>query len=157
MLSSVWADPEGPRKKIPVLHRIVDPMINGVDRMMDFLHRHYERLVNWIFLGARVTIFRKISLSPRGAIVGLAIFSFVLAIALIPAVGTEFVPKTDQGFTQISVRLPVSTSLARGDEKIQQVEGILRTIPEVETLSTSIGGAGSGFLTGRTRPPFGLS
>jgi multidrug efflux pump subunit AcrB len=83
--------------------------------------------------------------------VGLAIFSFVLALALIPAVGTEFVPKTDQGFTQISVRLPVSSSLARGDEKIQQVEGILRTIPEVETLSTSIGGAGSGFLTGRNQ------
>lgn len=151
MLSSVWEDPEGPRKKIPVLHRVIDPLINGVDRMMDFLHSRYERLVNWIFLGARIKIFRKISLSPRGSIVALAIFSFVLAIALIPAVGTEFVPKTDQGFTQISIRLPVSSSLARGDEKVQQVEAILRTIPEVETLSTSIGGAGSGFLTGRNQ------
>jgi multidrug efflux pump subunit AcrB len=48
--------------------------------------------------------------------------SFVLALGLAPLVGSEFVPQTDQGYTQLALRMPVGSSLERTDAKVQQVE-----------------------------------
>jgi multidrug efflux pump subunit AcrB len=46
-------------------------------------------------------------------------------IGLAPLVGSEFVPQTDQGFTQLSLRMPVGSSLERTDAKVRQVESIV--------------------------------
>jgi hypothetical protein len=48
--------------------------------------------------------------------------SFVAALGLAPLVGSEFVPQTDQGFTQLALRMPVGSSLERTDAKVRQVE-----------------------------------
>ena len=45
--------------------------------------------------------------------------------ALAPLVGTEFIPEADNSYTQIGVTLPVGTSLARGSEKMAQVEAVV--------------------------------
>jgi multidrug efflux pump subunit AcrB len=76
---------------------------------------------------------------------------------LIKAVGTEFVPQTDNGFTQLSVRLPVGSSLQRGSEKIAQVEEAVRKVPGIATISTTVGGTGSGFLVGRNQATLNIS
>jgi multidrug efflux pump subunit AcrB len=76
---------------------------------------------------------------------------------LIKAVGTEFVPQTDNGFTQLSVRLPVGSSLQRGSEKITQVEQAVRQVPGIATISTTIGGTGTGFLVGRNQATLNIS
>ena len=55
----------------------------------------------------------------------MGIGSFVAAIGLAPLVGSEFVPQTDQGFTQLKLTLPVGSSLTRTDEKVRQVETIV--------------------------------
>jgi multidrug efflux pump subunit AcrB len=68
--------------------------------------------------------------------------SFVAALALAPLVGSEFVPQTDQGFTQLALRLPVGASLERTDSKVKQIEEIVMALPEVSTVSTWVGGAG---------------
>ena len=162
MLSSIWKDPEDdPIRKLPVVRHL----IRAVDFGMDVLHGVYEKLIRWAFSGRRYRFFvppipvygrpfdaegkrdkqqprrlRLATLTPRGVVIGVAILSFIGAIALVPFIGAEAMPQTDQGYTQIAVKMPVGTSLARSDEKLRQVEAIIATFPEVESMSTNIGG-----------------
>jgi multidrug efflux pump subunit AcrB len=161
MLSSVWHDPPAARlKHLPVIGHA----IRATDRGMDVLHDVYERLIHWVFSGRRWKLWlpafgrgfgpdghrlhqgprhwRRATFTPRGVVMAVGIGSFVLAIGLAPLVGSEFVPQTDQGYTQLKITLPVGSSLARTDEKVQQVEAMVRALPEVATLSTWVGGAG---------------
>ncbi|MBK7614975.1 MAG: efflux RND transporter permease subunit [Burkholderiales bacterium] len=158
MLSAIWPDPpENKMRKLPVIKQL----IGIVDGSMDLLHRVYERLIHWAFSNRRWRTWlpaygrpfdaqgqrdktqprrwRWSTISPRGIVLFVAVLAFVGALMLAPLIGAETVPETDQGFTQINVTLPVGTSLQRGDEKMQQVEAIIRRFPEVENMSTNIG------------------
>jgi multidrug efflux pump subunit AcrB len=162
MLSSLWKDPPSTRlKRLPVIGHL----LRATDRGMDGLHATYERLIRWAFSGRRYRLpvlpaygrpfdaagrrdhgqprrFRAATLSPRGVILGVGTLSFVGAVLLAPLVGTEFVPQTDRGFTQLALRMPVGSSLERSDAKVRQIEDIVRAIPEVKTVSTWVGGSG---------------
>jgi hydrophobe/amphiphile efflux-1 (HAE1) family protein len=144
MLSSVWKDPPSNRMK----HwPVIGHAIYATDRVMDAAHTVYERLIRWAFSGKRyLRVFR-----PRGIILGVGALSFVGALALAPLVGTEFIPQTDQGFTQLSVRMPVGSSLERSDAKVRQIEEIVSSFPEVKTVSTAVGGTGNGLAVGRNQ------
>ena len=139
MLSSRWPDPPGASaRRIPG----VAQLIRAVDHGMDVLHAAYERLIHWVFERPRRN--RAIVLAVGGA-------SFLGALALAPVVGSEFVPQTDQGFTQLAIRMTVGSSLARSDEKVRQVEAIVAAFPEVQTISTNVGGQGTGLQVGRNQ------
>jgi multidrug efflux pump subunit AcrB len=179
MLSSVWRDPPSAYlKRLP----LIGAMIRGTDRAMDWLHRIYERLIHWVFSARRYRLFlvpiplwahpfdangtsdpsrprswRLLTLTPRGVVMACGSLSFVLALALAPLVGSEFVPQTDQGFTQVSLRMPVATSLERGDAKVAQIEQILKKYPEIKTISTVVGSTGEGLSTGRNQAALNIS
>ena len=63
--------------------------------------------------------------------------------AIAPLVGTEFIPQTDQGFTQLAIRMTVGSSLARSDAKVRQVEQIVAGFPEVKSVFGKAGRAES--------------
>ncbi len=84
-------------------------------------------------------------MTPRAIVVLAGIGSFVVAIAIAPLVGTEFIPESDDSYIRINVTLPVGTSLERGSEKLLQVEDAIRKMPEIRMISTEIGDTGSGF------------
>jgi hydrophobe/amphiphile efflux-1 (HAE1) family protein len=143
MLSAVWHDPPSNRlREMPM----VGTLMRATDRGLDALHTVYERLIRWIFSGRRYGFF-----GPRAIVVGVGVLSFGAALALAPLVGSEFVPQTDQAFTQLSLRMPTGASLERTDDKVRQVEAIVRSFPEVKTLSTRVGGQGQGFAVGRNQ------
>jgi multidrug efflux pump subunit AcrB len=168
MLSSIWRDPPGTRvRRWPVIRHL----IGFTDHGLDVLHRVYERLIHWAFSARRYRLWlpafgrpfdatgrrdaaqprrlRRATLTPRGVVVGVGVLSFVGALALAPLVGTEFIPQTDQGFTQLSIRMAVGSSLERSDAKVRQVEEIVAAFPEVKTISANVGGQGAGFAVGR--------
>ena len=161
MLSSVWHDPPAVRlQKLPV----IGALIRATDRGMDALHRVYERLIRWAFSARRWPLplpaygrgfgdhgqrqrsgargWRRATLTPRGIVLGVGLLSFAGAIGLAPLVGSEFIPEVDQGFTQLSLRMPEGSSLARSDAKVRQVEAIVLAQPEVASVSSFVGGAG---------------
>ncbi|WP_088287358.1 efflux RND transporter permease subunit [Ideonella sp. A 288] len=161
MLSSVWKDPPSERlKHLPGIGHA----IRATDRGMDVLHRWYERLIDWAFSARRYRLWlpawgrgfgadgrrdrssprhwRRATLSPRGVVMAIGGASFAAAIGLGGLVGSEFVPQTDQGYTQLALRLPVGSSLDRTDAKVRQIEEIVLAMPEVATVSTWVGGAG---------------
>ena len=163
MLSSVWKDPPSSRLK-----RVwgLSHAIRATDAGMEVLHRLYERVIRWVFSGRRWRLrfvcpawghafdaqgrrdkssprrWRWATLTPRGLVTGLGLASFVGALGLAPLVGSEFMPEVDQGYTQLALRMPVGSSLARTDAKVRQVEEVLKALPEVKTVSTWVGGAG---------------
>ena len=168
MLSSIWKDPPSARLvKLPVIGHA----IRATDRVMDLCHGIYERLIRWAFSarrwkmpwptfarpfdaqgkrdGSHPRMWRRGTLTPRGVVLGVGIASFAGALALAPLVGSEFVPETDQGFTQLSLRMAVGSSLERSDHKVRQVEEIVSAFKEVKTISSNVGGQGQGFAVGR--------
>ncbi len=161
MLSAIWPDPPAERlKRVPGIGHA----IRATDRGMDLLHAVYERVIRWIFSERRWRVWlpvyarpfdehlkrdrsqhrlwRSATITPRGVVMAIGGFSLLGALALAPLVGSEFVPETDQGYTQLALQLPVGASLERTDAKVRQVEDIVRALPEVQNLSTWIGGAG---------------
>jgi multidrug efflux pump subunit AcrB len=177
MLSSVWKDPPSDRlRQLPLL----GSMMRGTDRLMDGLHLLYERLIHWAFSSKRYRLFllpvwarpfdaqgrcdrsqprrfRIATLTPRGIVLAGGLASFVLAIGLMPLVGSEFIPQTDQGFTQVNLRMPVASSLDRSNAKVLQVEEILSHFPEIKNVSTVVGSSGEGMSTGRNQAALNIS
>ncbi|QPF74251.1 efflux RND transporter permease subunit [Roseateles sp. DAIF2] len=177
MLSSIWKDPPSTRMKtLPVIGHL----IRGTDRMMDVLHAVYEKTLRWAFSGRRYRLWvlpafgrpfgadgrrdkaqkrrlRSATITPRGIVMAGGVASFVVAILLTPLVGSEFVPETDQGFTQINLRMPVGSSLERSHAKVAQVEEILLGFPEVKTISTVVGSSGEGLSTGRNQAALNIA
>jgi multidrug efflux pump subunit AcrB len=170
MLSSIWKDPPSERMKhLPV----IGALIRITDRFMDLLHGAYEGLIRWAFSGRRFRMpwptygrpfdaqgrrdpsrsrgWRRAAISPRAVILGVGVLSFVGALLLAPLVGSEFIPQTDRGFTQLTVRMPVGSSLERSDAKIRQVEEVISSFKEVRNVSTSVGGDGQGLSVGRNQ------
>ena len=138
MLSSVWRDPPTNRLlRVPVLGHLM----RGTDRVLDALHGIYERLIRWIFSERRYLRF----VAPRAIVLMAGAGSFVLAIVLaVFFVGTEFIPDSDNSYIQLNVGLPVGTSLQRGSDKLQQVEAVVRKLPEVRMVSATVGDTGNG-------------
>ncbi len=175
MLSAHWHDPgAGPMRKARFIGPLIAKMLDGTDAAMAWLNRGYERSIRWAFSARRYRVFalplpifarpfesnngrdkskprrwRLMTLTPRGIVLWGGVASFVGAIALTPFVGSEFVPETDQGFTQFNLRMPSGSSLARVNEKALQVEQMLMAMPEVKTVQTTVGGNGEGFNTSR--------
>ena len=132
MLSSIWKDPPGSRLiKLPVIGHLM----RATDRVLDLMHGIYETLIHWVFSDRRYLRF----IRPRGIVVMIGIASFVGAILLAPLVGSEFVPDSDNSFIAMNVTMPVGTSLERGNEKMAQVEALVKALPEVRMISSQTG------------------
>ena len=132
MLSAVWRDPEGTRfKYVPWLGRVMAGIEHGVEKA----HVVYGRLLEW-------------SLLNRKKVLALALAVFIGSFFLLPMVGTEMMPETDEGRTSFRLTTPVGSSLAYTDAKTRQVEEILKGYKDVEFVTANIG-TGEGRNVGR--------
>ena len=114
--------------------------------------------VTGIFLQRMETRYKgllHIALNHRGAVVILGIIIFGASLLLIPLVGTELMPESDEGEVRVNVEMEVGTRLELVDKKMRQVEEIVRQeVPEVKSVVSSTGGShwrGSSSHTGRLR------
>jgi HAE1 family hydrophobic/amphiphilic exporter-1 len=75
---------------------------------------------------------------------------FALGLAnVIPFIGTEFFPATDESQFRVSVRLPVGSPVQMTKEVVDQVEGIVfEEVPEIKALWTRSGTGGGGMMGG---------
>ena len=123
MLSSVWHDPPGSRfKRVPWLDRFMD----RVERGIEWVHRLYGSVLEW-------------SLLHRKSVIAIALVSFFGSFAIVPLVGTEFIPDSDRGFISLRLNTPVGSSLEYTDGKVRQVEEVLTKFPEVMLTMTTVG------------------
>lgn len=75
----------------------------------------------------------------RWKTVGIAGLAFILSIAMIPLVGTEFMPESDQAMLMMKIKLPVGSALEETDRVVRQVENIALQEPGIETVIISNG------------------
>lgn len=127
MLSSVWHDPAvmphaGARRSL--YDRTLGRLTGAMDRFSHWLGEAYQHILAW-------------SLQHKAATMGIAAASLVASFALVPLLGTEFVPKADFGDTNVSFYTPTGSSLEATEAKVRQVDAILREFPEVRyTVAT---------------------
>lgn len=60
-------------------------------------------------------------------------------------VGVDFIPAADLSTLVVNVELPAGSSPAVTEAKVAEAEGLLREVPEVETLFTTLGKVETGF------------
>jgi heavy metal efflux system protein len=86
----------------------------------------YERHLIWV-------------MAHRRRVIGGAIAVLAIALASVPLLGTEFMPKLDEGYLLIETRRIPSTSLPQGVQVSAEVERTLLGFPEVSSVVTNLG------------------
>lgn len=126
MLSSVWNDPqaEGKARGSGWYDRTIGRVTGWFDHATDSLAEAYQKILRWALAHKLATVLASIAI-------------FATSVAMVPLLGTEFVPKADFSETSISFHTPVGSSLELTEAKARQVEAIVREFPEVRyTVAT---------------------
>jgi len=91
----------------------------------------------------------------RAAYVVFLLLIFALP-GVIPSLGFEFFPQSDQGQINVTVEMPIGSSLEATNAAVNRVEDIALKVPEAENVFTSVGSAGGGHMaSGSSGPNYG--
>ncbi|MFH1488150.1 MAG: efflux RND transporter permease subunit, partial [Pseudomonadota bacterium] len=122
ILSRKEARPNGRETLFQKLFRVSDRWFTGLEEA-------YKDLLHF-------------SLNHRLLIVISALIFLGGSLALIPFVGVEFMPKTDEGEVVIRVEMAVGTRLEVVDRKLADIDALIaREVPEAKNRVTFIGGS----------------
>ncbi len=106
------------------------------ERAMDRLDEQYRRFLH-------------VALDHRPTVLMVGAGLFVLALVLLPRVGFELMPQTDEGEVSVDLELPVGTRIERTEAAIIRMEQLItQAVPESEMLISN--GGGGGFMGGST-------
>ncbi len=137
MLSSVWHDPDvgGTSSRQGWYDRTIGRLTSRFDALTESLAQGYERMLAW-------------ALDHPVGTLSLAGASLLLSVALIPLLGTEFVPRADYSETFVSFHTPTGTSLETTEQRTRSVERVIREQSEVDYTVATIN---TGFAQGRNQ------
>ncbi|MCX5799957.1 MAG: efflux RND transporter permease subunit [Candidatus Eisenbacteria bacterium] len=79
------------------------------------------------------------TLNHRWRVIGISLGVFVVSLALVPFIGTEFFQNSDQGMLTVSVEMPVGSNLWETQKAIESVEQVVSSVPETESFFSSVG------------------
>jgi hydrophobe/amphiphile efflux-1 (HAE1) family protein len=95
----------------------------------DSIDRSYEDSLRWVLGHRRIFILT-------------VLLIFMGSLTLIPRIGTEFLPVSDESQFRIVLRAPVGQRVERTEQQVTEVERVLRTVipsNELETIVSSTG------------------
>ena len=78
-------------------------------------------------------------------LVGLAVFALSLVLAV--RIGSEFLPRLDDGRVMVKVKMPAGTAVGEVDRILGQIEKQLEGLPEIQSAFTLAGGKVWGLAT----------
>jgi HAE1 family hydrophobic/amphiphilic exporter-1 len=111
-------------------------------QFLNHLENNYKKLLH-------------VALNHRVIVVALAVLVMGFSAMLIPHVGAELMPATDEGEVRVEGEMQVGTRLDLLDEKFRLIESIVNeSVPEIQNVVASVGGSGwrgGGGHTGRVR------
>ncbi|MCK5415939.1 efflux RND transporter permease subunit [Candidatus Parcubacteria bacterium] len=87
-------------------------------------------------------IYKKVliwSLNNRFKTMAITIILLASTVVLIPFIGTEFMPVSDQGMMLLGVKMPIGTSLDETDKIINQIESDLIKIDGISVITSFVG------------------
>jgi HAE1 family hydrophobic/amphiphilic exporter-1 len=105
-------------------------LFRASERVFDRIGETYRRILHVVLLHR-----------PTVLMVGAGVF--VLALILLPQVGAELMPQTDEGEVTVEAELAVGTRIERTDAVLGRLEQMIRqSVPEARTIVASAGGMG---------------
>jgi CzcA family heavy metal efflux pump len=113
--------------------RSLPPWLRG---FMDWSRDWYERL------DTRYQELLTLALGHRRVLIGAVLAIFVGSLALLPLIGTEFIPVTDESQFRIVVRAPVGQRVEKTEQQVAEIERVLReniAPTELDTIVSSVG------------------
>lgn len=90
------------------------------------LSQGYRRLLAWV-------------LENRVATLLAAVAVLAASLWLVPKIGSEFIPTTDEGQFQITVKMPPGTNLEATATKVHQIESVLHANRSIASYSVTVG------------------
>jgi len=129
-------------------HRGLRGRLDGVfawsGSILNRLDAFYQQSLEW-------------SLDHRRALIGAILAMVASSLVLLPFVGTEFFPRSDESQFRIHLRAPVGTRVEETERIVQKMEQIIRSTArpgEIKTVVASIGvpGGRSGLFSRNTGP-----
>jgi len=103
------------------------------DSFYSKIEQRYTKGIGWALRHRKTVIFSTLGV-------------FIVSLFLVPFIGTEMTPETDEGEIIVKAEMPVGTNLETTNKAIVQLEEIiLREVPEADIIATSIG-SGSGMM-----------
>ncbi len=81
------------------------------------------------------------ALERRWWVLGGALGLFVLSLAIVPFLGTEFMPSMDRDMILLKVKMPVGTALEETNRVISLIENLMLQQPEITIISAQAGSA----------------
>ena len=107
--------------------RPVQALADGCGAMIAALERAYLR-------GLRA------ALGNRSLTLGFALLLFIAAVGLLPRLGTEFMPATDEGEVRVTIDMEPGTRLEVLDRQVRRAEEVIaELVPELESSVVSVG------------------
>ena len=102
-------------------------------RLYELLEGGFRRLEAW-YRGAL-----DVALRHKVATLVVASVIFTASLSLVPFIGGEFAPPEDMSSFMITMETPIGTSLPAMDRKLQELERIVLSQPEVRGLFSAVG------------------
>lgn len=79
------------------------------------------------------------ALHRRRWVLGGVLLALLASLAIVPFLGTEFMPAQDMDMIMLKVRMPVGTALDETDRVVGLVENIMSKTPEITMISAQVG------------------
>jgi cobalt-zinc-cadmium resistance protein CzcA len=103
----------------PKLAESHNPLVHAMEH-------HYRRFLEWVLKHSRLVFFS-------------AVAALVLSFMSVRFIGTEFMPKLDEGNIWLTITLPTPVSLTTAKEFERKVRDKLETFSEAKTILTQLG------------------
>jgi len=131
------------------------PMIASILFKKRSSAKEYEKATGWQWFEKFKNKYLKLlkwTLRHRLLTVSIVAVLFIISVALIPFMGTEFIPKSDMRTQVLKIKMPVGTELEQTNEVVSQLEDIVSNIGEIEAFMTNVGTMGDMAISGPSSP-----
>jgi cobalt-zinc-cadmium resistance protein CzcA len=105
------------------------------------LPRNLPEKENWLVHACKVAYepILKWALGHRAMVIGAAVLALVASFAVVPKLGSEFLPELNEGSIWINVALPPSVSVEEAQGEMAKYRKALHETPEVESVISKAG------------------
>ncbi|MDD5391262.1 MAG: CusA/CzcA family heavy metal efflux RND transporter [Gallionellaceae bacterium] len=113
---------------VPLLARYFLPkhLPHEHNRLVEAFARVYRPTLAW-------------ALGHKRSVLGIALAALAASLALVPRLGTEFLPELDEGSIWVNVTMPNSVSIPEAVALTRQIRAALHRVPEVESVVSKAG------------------
>ena len=101
-------------------------MAESHNPLVESMEKHYRRILEWVLRHAKTVFISSIA-------------ALILSFASVKLIGTEFMPKLDEGNIWLTITLPTPVSLTTAKELERKVRDKLETFSEAKMVLTQLG------------------